>query len=336
MNPWERTYLSLRSEYTSELYAQKISDKEAKLLRSVSTGMGWKGTLDELPFSGDIVRCRGIENLKYFVASTMYPPDAKEGLSSEQIIASPFQNILHGLADLDNLYSILDDNHIIPLMDRRPDNNRTDQYPGTYFRLKQASRKPVEEGFNAENDFVLVFSLALLRRKDWHANLIESFGSFTKHTFDSVTLSEYLGEGYQGNDIEEIVFHNAVSLDYCEAIVVNDGSLLGELKSTTSIPVYTRGAYAAREYAKSLTRLYRPLTDNYLPNFFYCDSGEEGQLPSIRTLRATLLNGGFSQDQAQHYINTLSHKELIDVITNLWPRNRSEGKIYPVVVHPPY
>lgn len=267
------------------------------------------------------------------VLSRAYPPNDSEGLSSEQVLASPFSYMKHGTM-LENLDDILTDGNLRShLLHAVP---RDDQYPGIYMSVKGFGYSAKDEMMMGSDQCDLIFSLSLFRRKDWHANMVEAYGLIGAGTYDSKTLAEYLGESFSlGNDIGEIVFHNPIPTRYLEYIVVNDSVDPKPIEDKYGVKVYTYSQAKTLTRRKRVKGLYDPI-EKYHPNFSYCHSSTFENVPSIKTLRYTLLNSGYTTDQVNQLVSSMSYLELLNTVNDICKRIHKLGYTYPVVVHPPY
>jgi len=106
------------------------------------------------------------------------------------------------------------------------------EYPGVYTGARcvyEIGRPLTEFGFS---DVILIFSTYLLKRPDYHFNILDDNGYITHRSFVSDTihklpdLGEYVqtyeeefGRPHPGN---EVVFHNMIPLEYLQSIWVPD------------------------------------------------------------------------------------------------------------------
>lgn len=134
------------------------------------------------------------------------------------------------------------------------------QFPGEYFyiisqRTLLTDTKLYEGDTSGEviPEFVsLIFSLALLQQQNWHLNIQDQYGIINNDTFSAVTLPIYLhsiptlwGKTIcsAGSCTPELIFHDKISIDFIEGIVVNTIEDFSKCKEILSkygldIPIY--------------------------------------------------------------------------------------------------
>jgi hypothetical protein len=335
---WLERYRQRRAQL-SDLDDRWLNRPEAvnEELLSVILSTGWPRNPERFPY---YPCCRGthFDNLRFATVTSLTTNHVEAAWTPEELTVAPFNCLIHGVNDFNTLSSILRDGELRPNVLKR-----ADQYPGVYTTLvSQQHQRPLEQLTPPDARYILVFSLNLLRRRDWHANIFESFGSFTKHTFDWVTLRQYLGEGYQRGDFEELVLHHAVSMTACQALIIPDNTTRIERQMIAvfapHLAIYTRTEYQqGLRQVKCLRGIYLPMSDpDWLPNFSYCDAGRTGQWPSVATLRGTLLNTGVALAEIEAALVHYTHHQLLDETLALTAEARRQGHHYPVVLHPPY
>jgi hypothetical protein len=243
------------------------------------------------------------------------------GLTSDQILQSPFVFIQH-YTEIESIENIIQRGgleHRLLLgksgikartgsagayefskVEDSAKNQR--QFPGTYFYLKSQRDllnlttinhldNPLEL---YENQISMIFSLALLQQKNWHLNIKDNYGVISNTTFSPQTLGKYLyllptlygdKECDQGVCNEELIFHDKVSLKFCEGLMVFNLDTEQKLKNilrkyNLNIPVYV----SSDDFLKSMVNVqfvnflddYSELDPSY-PN--YCYTNSKGETP---------------------------------------------------------
>lgn len=91
------------------------------------------------------------------------------------------------------------------------------QFIGVYVSpLRDTEPTPVTL-YSGGKEVFFVFSVALLERADYHMNLTDANGYLTQQSYSPANLWAVLEQEW---DLPEIVFHNPVSLEYLEKILV--------------------------------------------------------------------------------------------------------------------
>ena len=127
----------------------------------------------------------------------------------------------------------------------------------------------------------LILPLSLLEQRNWHMNVKDNFGSIDNTTFTPETLPTYLPklQSFWGKIKHgpEFVFHDAISLDFVEAILVDNEITRKRIESMVEgkIPVLIRSKdlykeFASRKFFRGEDRL------SSLPPQ-YCYTGIHGQ-----------------------------------------------------------
>lgn len=279
----------------------------------------------------------------YIEANGDSQPDERYGLTPEEIKQCPLQYLIHE-TPLDAIGEILADGYLRPeyevvgikalrSWDTPPTTKfSTDQFPGVYTRGVGVNQShTIKTGYFC----TLVLSLALLRRRDWHANIFSNYGNITALTYDYATLHRYCATGTRVAEvpIEEIVFHSRIPLkDYCVAIIADEQTVT-LLRRLTDIPVVTsmnNDSRALLNIANDELALSRG------PNFCYDNnSGSDESYLLPNEARAILLNSGHSQQRVDRLMMK-PHDELLAYLSKLWKSTLRKDIRYPVVVHPPY
>ena len=263
----------------------------------------------------------------FIMASELYQPI--NGLSPEMILTSPFLYLTHAI-NPEYLDDIMESGML--KTPRELDDGREDQYPGIYF-VPNILSEPYN---NMDLDIILIFSLALLKRKAWHILRDGFYGNIGETTWDYTTLPGYLRSHYNDKPFDEVVFHDNIPLDYLEVILVNDD--LEEIDPEHYKEIFNKyPAMKLSEFKKlpvyrRVKRLYidDPL-DVLEPNLCYNNQGSDTPVDlSMRNIKYTLMNCGYSKDEVSKFLSTKSKSELIDLIDK-----RYDGRYEPVY-HPPY
>ena len=191
--------------------------------------------------------------LRGFIRTPDNYPVSSEGMSEDQILASPFVGLFH-TTDLYGLRNIINNGNL----DHRLSLSRKGipvgkgiagpysgdptieisareqgQFPGIYtFPLTQYEM--IAGGvFNALGllPFVVVLSTKILMQKNWHYNVVSNYGVITNMTFGPNTLGLYLPEmdhlwqpikiPYTGHE-HELVIHDAIPFDFVRMILVKN------------------------------------------------------------------------------------------------------------------
>jgi len=99
-----------------------------------------------------------------------------------------------------------------------------DQFPGVYFSLITKHNLKYESLFPAKN--CLIFSKQLLEQQNYHINFVDYNGLINEsNTYYPWELDRVVKKlkSHKGNFINEVVFHDNISLDYlCLKITLND------------------------------------------------------------------------------------------------------------------
>ena len=209
------------------------------------------------------------------------------GMTREQLEASSLVSLLHITYDIDNIIRTGKIDHRLslsrqeipvvaglagayfeePTLEKSAYGQR--QFPGIYsFLYSQidfVGKEFIELApTNPDKHVTLVLSLALMEQKNWHLNSHDNYGSITNITFTPETLPTYLGRlmglwgirncGYKGGDVcdPEIIFHDAILLDFVEMIIVNSEASkikIEELLQGRPIPVRVKSKELGMELA---------------------------------------------------------------------------------------
>jgi len=149
------------------------------------------------------------------------------------------------------------------------------QYPGIYTKpisqiemiMRNYGKYPITPGY-----VTLILSLSLLEQRNWHLNCKDNYGSINEWTFTPETLPKYLStlkplwginQSKDGNLWDpEVIFHDAISLDLVEAILVNtdEQKIAIEEEIKGRIPVFVGShdlykEFASRKFYKGGDRL---------------------------------------------------------------------------------
>jgi len=99
-----------------------------------------------------------------------------------------------------------------------------DKFPGVYFSLITKHNLKYESLFPAKN--CLIFSKQLLEQQNYHINFVDYNGLINEsNTYYPWELDRVVKKlkSHKGNFINEVVFHDNISLDYlCLKITLND------------------------------------------------------------------------------------------------------------------
>ena len=253
-----------------------------------------------------------------------YNPDITKrskfgGLTYEQILKSPFTCLLHN-TEIESIGSIFErgglehrlllgleniparsggaGSYIIEHVENNARNQR--QFPGSYFHVEPqrswlSETKINDYDFKANEERLdMIFSLALLQQQNWHLNLMDNYGAITNFTFSPLTLAKHINklpplygnnEGPKGFYKEELIIHDKVPIEFCEAIIYHDKNnkiILQQLLKFygLNIPIY----FGTDELYKSLAgEQFIKYIDNYdklnpiKPN--YCYTNNSGDTP---------------------------------------------------------
>ena len=95
------------------------------------------------------------------------------------------------------------------------------EYPGVFMGVMTKAHVGTNLSKFGKDPLYLVFSTSLLKRPDWHLSLYDLNGFFTGRTFIRETLHMCPISIQETWDLNEIVFHNYVPLEYLEEIWVD-------------------------------------------------------------------------------------------------------------------
>lgn len=137
-----------------------------------------------------------------------------------------------------------------------------DEFPAVYFGLLRksdigASWPPRYVGnfeFSSEKHITLVFTTALLRKKNWHLNFRDNMGYITKDTYTFRTLDSFYKRLTDADDAE-LMIHDSVSLVGLEEIW------------TASERLYSKVVDMVPEDLKSKVRLRSEIPDQIYESF---------------------------------------------------------------------
>jgi len=112
------------------------------------------------------------------------------------------------------------------------------QFPGIYtapVSQFDLMNEDFDLSFKRPGFVTLILSLSLLEQRNWHLNAKDDYGAFVNFTFSPYTLPSYLPDmkqlwGIHESEIgdywdPEVVFHDAISLDFVEAILVQNENM---------------------------------------------------------------------------------------------------------------
>lgn len=280
----------------------------------------------------------------FIEASCLNSPGADLPLSPYQVMTLPFAYLTHR-SKLKYVARIIAEGALKSFHGQK----RANHYPGVYC---WPNMQRTEEAYsNMDTELTYVLSLALLKKRAWHLNRCDDYGNITMETWDYATLPEHLmavyGEastlyGPAEYGFMEVVFHDRISLEYIEAIVVkyeDDVDQVQALASTVGIPVYTLEQWKQMPLIKRVRGLssHGSYTDDP-PNYCFSNMGGGGddRVIPFNNIRCTLLNSGFKRQAVDRLMREMNRREILEYIQELWQARLKTGEKYPPVVHPPY
>jgi hypothetical protein len=272
----------------------------------------------------------------FIIADYLYPSGESKGMTSQQILTCPFAYLTHA-SHLEHVEDIMNDGFLKPVYRLDEDTH----YPGLY--CYPNLHNPEDAYKNMGLEVIYILSLSLFRKRAWHINRDENYGNISSNTYDYVTFPEYLRSYYSElnpHKFGEIIFHEKVPLEYIEAVIVQDANVLRQMNKLLfkrRIPAYT-----VDEWKKlPLVKMIRGLSSggsytNDPPNFCYDNmGGDDIRVLPIKNIKYTLLNSGFSRQEANKIV-AMKRNDLLVYMKDLWVSRLETGEKYPPVIHPPY
>ena len=142
-----------------------------------------------------------------------------------------------------------------------------DQYPGLYMTLIHRDLIGKDIEYWSKDDVQLIFCITLLNRQDFHYNYVDSNG-FLNKDITSLNIKELENDIKKRGIIplNEIIFHNSVSVKYLKEIWVKSADVYTKLQSifdelSVNIPIkiinkYTDTSYKCDEEINKMTPNY--------------------------------------------------------------------------------
>ena len=185
------------------------------------------------------------------------------------------------------------------------------EYPGIYMSLfaKDDIGRPLdafEDWLTSIKDGVyLVFSLALLKRLDYHVNSNDNYGFIDEHTYVNQTLNQYprqkdvkqywderIGR-YKGN---ECVFHHTVqTYRFLQEIWVVSPELQAKVQSMVLLPSNVKvrvTSVVPPGKAMRHWRKFKPSGEELQPNFCWAPQIQGRKIATVRTVKALAADCG--------------------------------------------
>lgn len=229
---------------------------------------------------------------------------------------------------------------------------RIEQYPGVYC-VPELNTDYVNV---YSNDFTFIISLALFAKRGWHVRGYSPYGGYgaliDTTVWDYTSFGDYLNtidpKELRTKTFPEMVFHYPISLAYVEAIIC-----ISKFKNVASnavlkskwkhISVYTKLEFKKLPLTKRIKFLYTKNQGPYSSfdaNLCYNSGGEfeydrPGRL-SKKELRHTLMNCGFTEEEARKTITKTSYDKVMSLIVVRGIKSIRDKKYYTPKVHPPY
>jgi len=199
------------------------------------------------------------------------------------------------------------------------------QFVGAYFGLIGPGSKISHIYYNPDFPTInLVFSPAVLdERDDYHVNSADQQGFILNNTYNKEQFSKLSSDDLKkviySKAQNEVVFHNRVSLDYLDYIIVFNKNLFQNVKPLideynkkhfTNIPVYLN-----RNFFKSKRRCYKPRLCSYIPPMYINEYGHiiydhHNQINDKEVKKMAIEGCGIHPDE----IKNLSRNEIFELI----------------------
>ena len=165
---------------------------------------------------------------------------------------------------IDNLKNIFIKQKLLPVKDKLIQEKYSGLTPkgfdttsGVFFRILYNDRENQEIQYNIESPIILIFSLKLLDRPDYYANLYDQNGILTKKSYgkDTIIQMPRFNSDFEYLPANEVMFNNAVAINCLEEIWCQNNSmanLINNLKQGNKTPVKVMTKYPSNiQYNKA-------------------------------------------------------------------------------------
>ncbi len=237
------------------------------------------------------------------------------GLTSEQIMASPFIAIQHVtyMKSFENILKYGKFENRLSLSKKKIEVHKgvTSAYAHKKFSIEESAHNSIQfPGFFTEiktqNNFfnyitpsfvygkeiTVLLSLSLLKQKNWHFNVFDNYGIINNNTFSAESLSKYISmlpilwktyyDEYELSISNELIFHDDISIDFIEMIIVENidmknkvDNILKEYKLNIPVKIRSSALHASLIYDQFTRYLYTNEHLNYY-NPQFCYTNASG------------------------------------------------------------
>lgn len=212
---------------------------------------------------------------------------------------------------------------------------KLEEYPGIYTSLLSESDfgNPIQ--YFGKNNVIIIYSLALLNRGDYHVNITDSNGFISSNTYSKETLKDYPNQGSwtsknNGNG-NECVFHHGISNDFIQEIwVQNENARKKALLYFPKVKIVNTFPYIPKFLGKIDS--FKPEGDELIENFCYAFDSYRKDTTTRKQFNYIAVNCGMTLKEAEGFktIKALDdHLQKYYIMNKLTDKTVSKPRYYP-------